>query len=427
MSFNREKWKELITAETHAGRYLFARKQSVYSECPTICSHKLANFLNKLDNAESNVSLLSSLYYFSQEGINNFIKIELKDMLKSLNRRTEGSLHKYRNQVKGRISWNKTLMKRVSQNDDNLYICKRNSITNNIPENMLLKTYLESTKFALDEILRLAGTGDSTREFTKYRHIIENSLKRQVIKDIDSQERASHLMISSARRSKNKLYSTLANIYIQLYNSIRRQKLNTIIELIQNNWFEPINDDDLFEIYVLICVLDILKDIYGEPEKYSLIHSGRNEIVKFTNSKEEILVYFDQSPETYFNSKYFYSSIVRKYRGITGKPRRPDIAIRIRTPQQADRILLLEVKHTSDIDYKNNSLYKAIAYLKDFEPIWLPAINQKPKIALVFSDKDIEPIDVASEEYDDIEIVSTYNLQRIKNIITSYCNQSVNK
>ena len=45
--------------------------------------------------------------------------------------------------------------------------------------------------------------------------------------------------------------------------------------------------------------------------------------------------------------------------------------------------MLLEVKRTEDDEYRRNSVYKCLAYLRDFSELW-PGDDQRPKALLLF-------------------------------------------
>src|SRR5262245_16254633 len=95
-------------------------------------------------------------------------------------------------------------------------------------------------------------------------------------------------------------------------------------------------------------------------------------------------VYFDQSPATQLGFSSAYAAILGAYQGVRWSSRRPDIIVRICFAGDVVRTILFEAKNTVKDSYKQSSVYKALAYLKDFEEVWEVDPDQKPKAVLVF-------------------------------------------
>ena len=75
--------------------------------------------------------------------------------------------------------------------------------------------------------------------------------------------------------------------------------------------------------------------------------------------------------------------IVAAHKGVTAQERRPDILVKFTTPY-SERRVLIEVKETEDPTYMRDSVYKVLAYLRDFASLWEGLAHQKPKAILVF-------------------------------------------
>jgi hypothetical protein len=68
--------------------------------------------------------------------------------------------------------------------------------------------------------------------------------------------------------------------------------------LLAANWLEPVDPDDLFELYALVLVLDLLEVELGlgPPMQYGLAVPGRDHVAMFETEGNRVRVFFDQSP-----------------------------------------------------------------------------------------------------------------------------------
>lgn len=133
------------------------------------------------------------------------------------------------------------------------------------------------------------------------------------------------------------------------------------------NWLEPVNDDDLFELYVLVLTLDLLSDElgFGEPVEYGLVTSRRGHVALFEDDHQKARVYFDQTPAAVLGIPTEYRQVFAQHRGISGGERRPDILV-VAEREGETRLVLIEMKKTVDGRYISDSVYKVFAYLYDF-------------------------------------------------------------
>ena len=267
------------------------------------------------------------------------------------------------------------------------YVVRRGGKSSDVPENRLLKLFLARVLEVIDRTISLTGTGAIIKILTEIRNEAITALKHPYIKEIPQTLEANYLMRKRAYRHKNHIYRELYELYVQMQQALFRSKWSNIIDLLKNGWLAPINDDDLFELYTLVVILDLIeKDLsLGEPYDYGLIRSGRREIARFKSKDEKIEcdIYFDQSPTKILPFLSEYKKIVSDYNGITGIEHRPDIIMRTKN-NGVERYLIIEVKKTVDERYKRDSIYKMLGYLHDFGYLWKEQQDQYPKAVLVF-------------------------------------------
>jgi hypothetical protein len=86
-------------------------------------------------------------------------------------------------------------------------------------------------------------------------------------------------------------------------------------------------------------------------------------------------------PSIFTNQSGRYRPIVKQYLlGVTGNERRPDIIVRFEPASgEPPTCVFVEVKKSTDGGYISDSVYKAFAYLHDFQDLWSNA-QLKPKL-----------------------------------------------
>lgn len=141
----------------------------------------------------------------------------------------------------------------------------------------------------------------------------------------------------------------------------------SILALLAVNWLEPISDDDLFELYILVLTLDVLTDElgFGEPVEYGIVTKGRGHVAMFKDESRKVQVFFDQTPAAVLNLKTRYASVVGAHRGLSGGQRRPDIML-VADIDGRQLITLVEMKKSDHGRYLSDSVYKVFGYLFDF-------------------------------------------------------------
>jgi len=155
--------------------------------------------------------------------------------------------------------------------------------------------------------------------------------------------------------------------------------------LLRRGWFEPVRDDDLFELYLLLLLLDVAETEcgLGSPKEYALIRIGRSAVAEFNDDAGiRVKVYFDQGPSAFAKVESEYLRITRAY-GMTVAERRPDISVLIQGPKKTV-VLFVEAKESTDEKYERESVYKALAYLYDFASLWPIGSQIAPRVAVVY-------------------------------------------
>ena len=405
MNIRRKDWTDYIVSREYVWRLLYTRNQVFRSEVQEAMPKSLHAFLQQL-SSRTDKALLLRLFYLSQPEIALFFKNSLEDLVRSASRSTVVRQNIERGIIHGKVNWSKTLISRLSNRlDENSFITNQPLSSFDIPENRLLKLFLTTISESVKGVRRKLGRGEIEKELTILEKRADEFLKQAWIQPVQIEPKVTPLMRDRAHRSRNNLYSIVEQFQSESEELFMENKAATIIRLLRHGWLEPIDDNDLFEVYVLVRVLESLKgDLsFGEPQKVSLIKKDRNEIAHFNRSDGFCAdVYYDQSPISILGVSSEYINVVKRYSNIVGSAHRPDIIVRLHVPDGYDKHILVECKKTDSNDYQSVSIYKGFGYLQDFSEIWEKVPSQKPKVIVVFPG-DVGDTSEIGQEQNDLE------------------------
>jgi hypothetical protein len=178
------------------------------------------------------------------------------------------------------------------------------------------------------------------------------------------------------------------------------------------NWLAPVNIDDVFELYALTFVLDIIRAElgFGEPKEYGLIIPQRSYVASFEGDAGVLRVYFDQSPAVVLGVGSVYARTIKAHEGIVGVARRPDVLLSFRPHGGGKEVrLIVEVKDSESSRYVSDSVYKAFGYVTDFGALW-PSDDTGVKVMLLFP-SGIMPTEAAAKL--DVQLFSSKDRSRL--------------
>jgi hypothetical protein len=417
----RDQWVEFIRSPHHAGRYLYAGRRSSYADAAPFDAGKLEEFLKRLSKGEEDIKLLSRLYYLFQPSVRSFFHNRLPDLIRSASHVTESEIEVTRRGARGKILWPQTTRLRVSgRGDAATFVVRKGVKSSDVPENRLLKLFLSNVAETVTATARVVGTRSVPTELEHLGRSASEALKKPYLREVGKVYKATSIMRQRARRNRNRSYGELADLQSRYDLAFRERKWSFILTLLQGNWLEPISDDNLFELYTLVLVLDVLATEcgFGEPERYGLIRRDREAVATFRRGDVRADVYFNQSPVTFTNIKSEYTTILKDYPDLPGSARRPDITVRFSFADGSCQYLLLEVKKSEDERYGRDSVYKVLGYLRDFRELWDGVVLQFPKAILVFP-HNITRRHNADERNRDLVFVSGDGRTRLAEILTN--------
>lgn len=420
MSNQRLEWTAFICETGQADRYLQAGGNVAYRESITVDEEQLDDFLERLGKAKADARLLIRLYFLLQPRVRRFFRQTLPALLRSASHVTTGIVQLSRRGIRGKILWPTTLQARLTgRAPKGSYVVRRPERSPDVPENQLLARFLTDVVDTISEIVLLVGSGAVLVELDDMLHRAQVALNSTYLREVTVPRRATSLMRQRARRHRSPRYKRLAALQRQFESSVMEDRWQSVLRLLQKGWLEPISDDDLFELYALVLILVVLEHDLGlGAPKPGLIRKGRKQVATFNPPSMGVCVevYFDQSPATHLGYSSAYTGILNVYQGIQGSSHRPDIIVRISFAGDVVRTILFEAKNTEAGDYKRASVYKALAYLKDFEDVWEVDPGQRPKAVLIFP--VIAAVAPKSDETGLEVLLAVATRERLKTILT---------
>ena len=330
--------------------------------------------------SDQELHLLEAVHFLLSEEVTGFLSL-IPNLMRNLSHSTHKEVVECRSIIRGRIDWSLTFKERFGggYNDPSLFMCKPASKMYDLPENQLLKflintisnlSYNVISKLDPSETLDPQTTDKWFARFYKERLITKKVLGHAYFQSITLPNSVTSKMLIKSVKNRNKIYKEVVNSY-KLYEDIfineNSQKLE---EIIKKQILEPLNDDKLFEIYVLFKVLDLFKN--KEKLEFGLLKPNENGyLAEYKNEKHPIKIYYQHTPDN--------MRINSNYKDILNQVRIPDIILEI--GETNPQYIIIEVKRLSTPKSIRGGLYKVLGYLEDFQKSFNN--KQNPKAILV--------------------------------------------
>lgn len=300
--------------------------------------------------------------------------------------------------VKGNINWTLTIKERLGSGGlfNPLFVCNPTKKQFDIPENILLKYYLIKLKGLITYILKKSNDVKNNDSWIKILKSslseINSTLNISVLSTVSNVNKINFSTVKNLRHSKKTHYKTLLDSYL-LYDKIFIKKDDISIKLLLlENSLISLDNDKLYEIYILFNIFKSL-DKHTNIKSFSLLgHNKSNEpIASYTFNEGTLEIRFQTLPYNFKeNSEYVRFMNACKLNDTKSQtPRVPDLFLSwIPKCNTYQHDLFIELKHSCEQDYFGKSVYKAFGYIYDYSN----SLTHSPKGILVF-DGDIKPSD----------------------------------
>lgn len=388
MTSPRAAWRDFICAPDHPYRHLASLGASVQgANSDAIDIAGLTDFLQKL-RGDHEVTLLADMVDLLSGGYLAFAETQLPRLLDSLANEMESRDEIVGPGLRGNPRWDRTVVSRMA---GILPVGRYHSRTSHrsfaLPENELLRWLVNELITSVRNLARRSSSATPHGTLVALLQRSEESASHYWLSQLPVPPYLTPAMVSAAKRSRHPEYrraAELAEARARLKSPSEDSRWYAILMLLAVGWLEPVSDDDMFELYSLALVIDVIaQDLgFGAPEEYGLVTSGRGHVAAFRNEHGRLRVIFDQNPSAAVRAQDRYRSIVAAHQGVTGTARRPDISI-VFDRFDGRRFVIVEVKRTANERYVSDSIYKVFGYLYDFAAFWAPGHPSPRSILLI--------------------------------------------
>jgi hypothetical protein len=315
--------------------------------------------------------------------VQHFVEIVAPSILRSISKSTESGLESGWGRVRGRVDWQLTVAaRRETGGYAGRYVWRAPERLYDLPENRLFA-------FTLREVRRIArraagGITPSSAGLGRWRDsaarvalAAETHLGHAVLKNVRDVPNPDIRCWQRTWNHRHHEYRSLAAFLTWLQVSQGRNSLASR-QLIASTYLVPLSNDSVFELFVLMKVLQAAEVEGWELSEIRAIGAIPAPVFRLSRPDANCAVFYQHTPETLKEA----SGYLEMFRG-TGIPiavRRPDIVIGIQGTR-GEWLGLVEVKRSSSKSYISDGIYKCLGYLRDFSDI---VDTQKgPKAVLV--------------------------------------------
>ena len=337
---------------------------------------------------DDELKLLKKIHFLLSDEVAVFIETS-KKLVRNLSHSTRNHDIISRGMIRGSIDWCKTYEERSKEGFKNgsIFACKTTNKIYDLPENQLLKflinRIISMTKDnAIGEIAPLE-LKESEKEYwhndiIKIRRTALKIRRNSRMRDISDVNDIKPQTVRKAFKNKNNQYKAVVDCYL-LYRKIflDDDNLENLMDLINKQILEPLNDNKLYEIYLLFKLIDALPQ---DNLKLNLLRPESGFIAQSFYNDKIIRLYYQKLPEG-FGKKSKRSAISDSYDDFGIGAGEPDIIVEI-CENNSKRFRLIEIKNSSRNETLKRGLNEVYAYLKEYEDV--PLMDKMSGILIAF-------------------------------------------
>lgn len=331
---------------------------------------EISNLFN-LENDDLNI--LKTVHFLLSDEVLELIEI-LPLLMRNLSHSTRKEIEESRGAIKGIIDWNQTIKTRISKggSDDTLFVCQPPSKYYDLEENQLLKFLLREIVYLNHKFLdfnnlktdlnieKLDNNLDWQQIIDFNMYNIKKILKKVYFDKITTIKKVSLKHLRKTYKNRNQLYHKLVKAYVLYEDLFILNKKEILKELLEKRLITTLDDNKLYELYVLFNLIKI----FPESKIVKLLYSNNEYVLKAEVGYVKITMYYQKTPEK-LKQESQYLNLLENYT-INKKVKSPDIIIEFEC-NGTIFYRLIEIKNSSDADYIRESVYKVLGYYNDFK------------------------------------------------------------
>lgn len=353
------------------GSYLILNLYN-YSIVKNILLEEISELIESL--SISSIELLKSNRFITSSEVQAFIKCLPKFLMQ-----IESSSEKYYEKgfnIKGNINWGLTIKEQMNSGEMPYYVYSVQKKKFDNPSNQVLKWTLLRIREVCKEFI---NNFESNCEIFSEREELEKTLKEVItntlkevntglnldfIGNVSSLKHIPENYIISMKKTYG--YSELINVYKLYVDMIKNNNNDLVNKYLINSVLEPVDNNTLFELYVLFTTMNAIEQIDGvQMESLEVLGQRETPIAIYKYNSFKLKIWYQCVP--YFMKENSNYKTVIKSLGLENvQTRRPDIIVSLEDGGKKYRFII-EVKHTEDKSYILDSVYKMFGYFKDFD------------------------------------------------------------
>jgi hypothetical protein len=312
---------------------------------------------------------LRRLNFALSEELEDFLGEHVPHFVRSTPSTTQHIIEDRSGPPRGRIDWLRTYARRSQAGSDpTRFITRPIDRTSDT-------TAARLVSFLLD---RIAENGEWLDK-----HQIPEVVRTQLLNNIDVARRNGAALRGRGVRLNNRITSrevgplrksrrpdvlAAVRLYDLYVNVVELANENLLRNLLRQKQLAPEDLDDLFEVWVLLTLVEIhLREGWELREALLIGGDASPKRPKFTMEKDGATVeLFYQTIPPEMGKSSAYKMIFSEY-DLDASMRRPDVTVRVKWPTDQVQRFIVEVKRTRDPHYILDSVYKTLGYLADFK------------------------------------------------------------
>lgn len=343
-----------------------------------------------IDLTEKDLEYLKAIHFLLSDEVGELIN-EVPIILRNLSHSTKKETIECKGIIRGKIDWELTYKERYTRgfNDRSLFMCTPALKNYDLPENQLLKYILwrirsltESIDINIPEEVFEQDEFNNWIEIILSRYLIIKSASKSIyFQNVSMPRIITPRTLQRTNNHRNKSYRKIVKCYELYENLFKVRNDDVLLKLIEKQILEPLNDDKLFEIYVLFKTINFFDNLEGNLDM-GLLKPGLNYIAQYESEEMKVCIFHQQMP--YIFSQNSKNKDIFEFYDLNVGLRRPDLILKIEINEKK-LYYIIEVKRTKERGYIVDSVYKVLGYLSDFEKCLDP--EEKPQGILVVWDE----------------------------------------
>lgn len=356
-----------ILDSTSSVLWRFIQKNAKLTEAEDIC----ADLMNL---SKKDLDLMTKIHFLLDSAVKNFINKTAPKILTRLSKTSRRRRRTSKGAVRGKVDVPATVKQQLTAGvGPHQFVAVDWSSSFDLVENRLMKYLLQKIIELSQGVLNKPLEYKDIRDENKKKWIDEveiigikaqKLLKNVYLKQISSLDNISKEVIEEAEKTRGYWYNDLAKAAEFYFDVFKKQANKKFLkEILSTRFFEPLDWNVLYELYVLSEVITTAENAGWRVNKNKLIGGNSKFISEYMLYGKKLKIYYQKVPDRLKEASSYGELLDRA--GLNASLRRPDIILELEGSER--RFCIIEIKRSAAKSYLTDGVYKLMGYLKDFE------------------------------------------------------------